>query len=277
MTSTARNWKSWLATAVLVIGAIGMVAPFLYMFSTSTLPSARAYDLPPHWLPAADLGNYSAALSGPVPLLRNMANTAIVAVAVTIGTLITCPLAGYAFARLRFRGSGMIFSVLLASLMVPLQVTIIPLFLLMRQLGLINHLISLILPGLTGALGVFLMRQFFLTLPRELFEAATIDGAGPLRSYLTIALPLAKPGLTALAVITFLASWNAYFAPLVFLNDIQATTLPPALVVMLGPYRSGNLSVVMAATAIAVLPCLVLFLAAQKWIVAGLVRSGLKG
>lgn len=121
------------------------------------------------------------------------------------------------------------------------------------------------------------MRQFFSTLPGELFEAAKIDGAGALRSYLTIAVPLAKPGLTALAVITFLASWNSYFAPLVFLNDIRATTLPPALVVMLGPYKSGDLAQVMAATTIAVIPCLVIFLVAQRWIVAGLTRSGLKG
>jgi multiple sugar transport system permease protein len=265
------------STVVLVVGAVAMVAPFLYMFSTSMLPSLRAHDLPPNWFAKPNLTNYGTALTGPVPILRNMANTAIVAVSVTIGTLITCPLAGYAFARLRFPGSGALFTVLIASLMVPLQVTIIPLFLLMRQFGLINNLISLILPGLTGALGVFLMRQFFLTLPKELFEAAKIDGAGALRSYLTIALPLAKPGLTALAVITFLASWNSYFAPLVFLNDIKATTLPPALVVMLGPYKSGDLATVMAATAIAILPCIVIFLIAQRWIVAGLTRSGIKG
>ena len=268
----------WLATAVLVLGAAGMVAPFVWMFSTSMRSALRAYDLPPQWFAwPTNLDNYQAAVSGPVPLLRNMLNSTIVAVAVTVGQLITCPLAGYAFARMRFPGSGALFALLLASLMVPIQVTIIPLFLLMRNWGLINNLMSLILPGLTGALGVFLMRQFFLTLPRELFEAARLDGAGAVRSYLRIALPLAKPGLTTLAVITFLASWNAYFAPLVFLNDIRATTLPPALVVMLGPYRSGNVAVVMAATAIAILPALVVFLIAQRWIVEALARSGLKG
>jgi multiple sugar transport system permease protein len=265
------------ATTILVLGAVGMIAPFVWMFSTSMLPSARAYDLPPTWVTTPNLVNYRAAVNSPVPILRNMGNTAIVAVAVTIGTLITCPLAGYAFARLRFPGRGPIFAVLLASLLVPAQVTIIPLFLLMREFGLINHLASLILPGLTGALGVFLMRQFFMTLPRELFEAAKLDGAGALRSYVSIALPLAKPGLTALAVITFLASWNAYFAPLVFLTDINATTLPPALVVMLGPYKSGDLATVMAATAIAIIPCLAIFVVAQRWIVAGLTRAGLKG
>jgi multiple sugar transport system permease protein len=271
------GWSWWLATVVLVLGAAGMVAPFLWMFSTSFRSALRAYDLPPQWFAVPNLTNYDAAVSGPVPLLRNMANSAMVALAVTAGQLITCPMAGYAFARMRFPGNGVLFGLLLASLMVPMQVTIIPLFLLMRNWGLINNLWSLILPGLTGALGVFLMRQFFATLPRELFEAARIDGAGAFRTYWRIALPLAKPGLTTLAVITFLASWNAYFAPLVFLNDINATTLPPALVVMLGPYKSGNVAVVMAATAIAVIPALVVFLIAQRWIVEGLTRSGLKG
>jgi multiple sugar transport system permease protein len=275
--SRDRGWSWWLATVVLVLGAAGMVAPFLWMFSTSFRSALRAYDLPPQWFAVPNLTNYDAAVSGPVPLLRNMANSAVVALAVTAGTLITCPMAGYAFARMRFPGNGVLFGLLLASLMVPMQVTIIPLFLLMRNWGLINNLWSLILPGLTGALGVFLMRQFFATLPRELFEAARIDGAGAFRIYLRIALPLAKPGLTTLAVITFLASWNAYFAPLVFLNDINATTLPPALVVMLGPYKSGNVAVVMAATAIAVIPALAVFLIAQRWIVEGLTRSGLKG
>jgi multiple sugar transport system permease protein len=267
----------WLATAVLVLGGIGMVAPFLWMFSTSFRSALQAYNLPPQWFALPNLTNYHAAVSGPVPLLHNMANSAIVAIAVTVGQLITCPMAGYAFARMRFPGSSALFALLLASLMVPLQVTIIPLFLLMRDWGLINNLLSLILPGLTGALGVFLMRQFFATLPGEIFEAARLDGAGAFRTYWKIALPLAKPGLTTLAVITFLATWNAYFAPLVFLNDINATTLPPALVVMLGPYKSGNVAVVMAATAIAVLPALVVFLIAQRWIVEGLTRSGLKG
>jgi multiple sugar transport system permease protein len=275
--SRHRGWGWWLATVVLVLGAAGMVAPFLWMFSTSFRSALRAYDLPPQWFAVPNLTNYDAAVSGPVPLLRNMANSAVVALAVTAGQLITCPMAGYAFARMRFPGNGVLFGLLLASLMVPMQVTIIPLFLLMRNWGLINNLWSLILPGLTGALGVFLMRQFFATLPRELFEAARIDGAGAFRTYWSIALPLAKPGLTTLAVITFLASWNAYFAPLVFLNDINATTLPPALVVMLGPYKSGNVAVVMAATAIAVIPALVVFLIAQRWIVEGLTRSGLKG
>lgn len=272
-----RGPGTWVAAAVLVIGGLGMIAPFLWMFATSMRPARTALALPPHWFARPRVANYHAAVSGPVPILHNMLNSAIVAVAVTLGQLIICPLAGYAFARLRFRGSGLMFGVLLASLMVPIQVTIVPLFLLMRQWNLINNLASLILPTLTGALGVFLMRQFFLSLPQELFDAAEIDGAGQFRTYLMIALPLVKPGLTTLGVITFLTSWNSYFAPIVFINDVRSTTLPPALVTLLGPYKSGDLAVVMAATSIAVLPCLVVFLIAQRWLIETLTRSGVKG
>ncbi len=264
--------------AVLILGAIGMVAPFIWMASTSLLSTARAYDLPPHWLPDEfRIGNYSEAVNGPVPILRNMFNSAVIAIAVSIGTIITAPMAGYAFARLKFPGRDLLFVSLLASLMVPIQVTIIPLFLIMRNLGLINNPLSLILPGLTGALGVFLMRQFFLGLPEEILEAAKLDGAGPFKTYRLVALPLAKNGVSTLGVITFVASWNSYFAPAIFLNNVETATLPLGLVLMLGPYGAGNLSAVMAATAIAIAPALLVFLVAQRWIIESLTQSAVKG
>lgn len=266
------------SVAVLVVGAIGMVAPFLWMVSTSLLSSARAYDLPPHWLPDQfRIGNYGQAVSGPVPILRNMFNSAVIAIAVSLGMIVTAPMAGYAFARLRFPGRNALFVSLLASLMVPIQVTIIPLFLIMRNLGLINNPLSLILPGLTGALGVFLMRQFFLGLPEEILEAAKLDGAGPFTTYRLVALPLARNGVSTLGVITFLASWNSYFAPSIFLNNVETATLPLGLVLMLGPYGAGNLAAVMAATTIAVAPALLVFLVAQRWIIESLTQSAVKG
>jgi multiple sugar transport system permease protein len=266
-----------ISTAVVVTGGLGMVLPFIYMIATSFRPSKHALDLPPVWLATPRWENYHNALTGPVPLLASMLHSFLVAGAVTIGQLIICPAAGYAFARMRFRGRSFLFSMLLASLMVPIQVTIVPLFLLMSKLGLINNLWSLILPSLSGALGIFLLRQFFSTLPQELFDAARVDGAGPVRTYVSVALPLVKPALTTLGIITFLASWNSYFAPLIFLSDIRHTTLPPALVVMLGPYHSGDLAMIMAATTIAIVPCLVVFLVGQRWIVESLSRSGVKG
>jgi multiple sugar transport system permease protein len=266
------------AVAILILGAVGMLAPFLWMFTTSLRTSTRAYDLPPQWFPTEFVwSNYRDAVTGPVPILRNMWNSALIAIAVSIGMIITAPLAGYAFARLRFPGREFLFVTLLASLMVPIQVTIIPLFLIMRTFGLIDNPLSLILPGLTGALGVFLMRQFFLGLPEEILEAARLDGCGPWKTYRLVALPLAKNGVSTLGVITFLASWNAYFAPSIFLNSTETATLPPALVLMLGPYGAGNIAAVMAATAIAILPALVVFLVAQRWIIESLTQGGVKG
>jgi multiple sugar transport system permease protein len=266
------------SVVILVLGALGMVLPFVWMASTSVLSGPRAYDLPPHWIPdELVLGNYREAVTGPVPILRNMVNSLVIATAVSIGMIVTAPLAGYAFARLRFPFRTSLFVLLLASLMVPVQVTIIPLFLIMRTLGLLDNPLSLILPGVTGALGVFLMRQFFLGLPEEILEAARVDGATPWQTYRLIALPLARNGVSTLGVITFLASWNAYFAPSIFLNSTETATLPLGLVLMLGPYGAGNVAVVMAATALAVLPALVVFLVAQRWIIQSLTQTGVKG
>lgn len=237
-----------------------------------------AYDLPPRWVPfPVRAENYDDAISGPVPLLRTMLNSAVIAIAVALGQVVTCPMAGYAFARLRFRGRNAVLVTLLASLMVPVQVTVVPLFLLMRHFDLIDHPLSLILPGLTGAFGVFLMRQFFLTLPEELLEAGRVDGAGPWTVYRAIALPLAKPALAALGVIAFLTSWNSYYLPSIFLNSVDHATMPLGLVLMLGPYKTGNVAMIMAATTIAIVPALVVFLFAQRWIVESLTQTGLKG
>jgi multiple sugar transport system permease protein len=267
-----------ISVVILSIGAIGMLAPFVYMLVTALKSAQHAYDLPPNWYPKEfHWTNFSDAINGPLPLLRNMFNSFFIATLTTLGMLITAPMAGYAFAHLRFPGRNSMFLLLLASLMVPIQVTVIPLFLIMRNLHLINTPWSLILPGITGALGVFLMRQFFLTVPKELFEAATVDGANAWTTYRLVALPLVKNGLSALGVVTFLASWNAYFAPSVFLNSQDSATLPLALVLMRGPFSTGQLNVMMAATTLAVVPALVAYLVAQRWIIAGLTASAVKG
>jgi multiple sugar transport system permease protein len=263
---------------ILAIGALGMLAPFVYMIVTALKSAQHAYDLPPDWYPTEfRWENFSAAINGPLPLLRNMFNSFFIATLTTLGMLITAPMAGYAFAHLRFPGRNSLFVLLLASLMVPIQVTVIPLFLIMRNLHLINTPWSLILPGITGALGVFLMRQFFLTVPKELFEAATVDGANAWTTYRTVALPLVRNGLSALGVVTFLASWNAYFAPSVFLNSQDSATMPLALVLMRGPFSTGQINVMMAATTLAVIPALIAYLIAQRWIIAGLTASAVKG
>ncbi|MDE2820850.1 MAG: carbohydrate ABC transporter permease [Chloroflexota bacterium] len=264
--------------AILTIAAILVMMPLLWMFSTSLRPTQESFHLPPAWLPTQfRWENYLAPFESSVPFVQLFLNSMQITVAVTIGQLVTCSLAGYAFARLRFPGRDLLFLLLLASLMVPGQVTIIPIFLLMRDLGLIDNPLAIILPGLISAFGVFLMRQFFKQMPQELFDAARVDGAGHIRSFLQIALPLAGPAMATLGIITFNATWNAYFLPLIFLNSWHKMTLPQGIALLTGYMGSGNPSVVMAAVTMAILPVLMIFIAAQRWIIEALTRSGLKG
>jgi multiple sugar transport system permease protein len=266
--------------AVLVLGilAVVVVLPFVWMFSTSLRPSNRSFDLPPQWLPTEwHWENYRKVFDSNVPVLRFAYNSLKITLIVTLGQLISCSMAGFAFARLRFPFRNTLFILLLASLMVPNQVTVIPLFILMRHLGLIDNHWSLILPSLTSAFGVFLMRQFFLTLPQDLTDAAKVDGAGPWTTFTHVALPLAGPSLAALAIINVQVTWNAYFYPLIFLNSWDKMTLPLGITALRGYMAGGNASVVMAAVTLSILPVLLLFLIAQRWFIAGITQTGLKG
>lgn len=266
------------AILLLGVGAILMIMPFLWMFSTSLRPSAESYKLPPAWLPTQwHVENYGAVFRSSVPFLAFAANSVKITFFVTVGQLITCSMAAFGFACLRFPARNILFVLLLASLMVPGQVTIIPVFIIMKQLGLVDTHYSLILPGLTSAFGVFLLRQFFLTLPQELSDAAKIDGAGPWTIYSRVTLPLAGPALSALAIITFNNTWNNYFYPLIFLNTWEKMTLPLGITALRGYLSSGNASVVMAAVAMAVLPVLGIFLIGQRWIIQGVTQTGIKG
>ena len=263
---------------ILTIAAVLVLMPLLWMFSTSLRPVTESFNLPPQWLPTQfRIENYIAPFESNVPFVDLFANSLKITLAVTAGQLVTCSLAGYGFARLRFPGRNFLFILLLASLMVPGQVTIIPIFLLMRSLGPIDNHLAIILPGLISAFGVFLMRQFFKQMPQELFDAARVDGAGHIRSFLQIAMPLAGPALATLGIITFNAIWNSYFLPLIFLNSWGKMTLPQGIALLTGYMGSGNPSVVMAAVTMAILPVLAVFIFAQRWIIEALTRSGLKG
>ena len=272
------NFGDIISYTLLTIAAILVLMPLAWMFSTSLRPTQESFHLPPAWLPTEfRWENYLAPFESSVPFVDLFINSMRITVAVTLGQLVTCSLAGYAFARLRFPGRDLLFLLLLGSLMVPFQVTIIPIFLLMRDLNLIDNPLAIILPGLISAFGVFLMRQFFKQMPQELFDAARVDGAGHVRSFMQIALPLAGPAMATLAIITFNATWNAYFLPLVFLNSWHKMTLPQGIALLTGYMGSGNPSVVMAAVTMAIIPVLVVFIALQRWIIEALTRSGLKG
>ena len=263
---------------ILTIGAVLVSLPLLWMFSTSLRPSSESYKLPPQWLPTQfHFENYGALFGSSVPFVTLFLNSLKITLAVTGGQLVFCSMAGFAFARLRFPARHLLFILLLASLMVPNQVTVIPIFLLMRTLGLIDTHLSIILPGLVSAFGVFMMRQFYLSLPQELIDAAKLDGAGPWRLYTRIALPLSTPALAARGIISFNTTWNSYFYPLIFLNSWEKMTLPQGVALLQGYMQSGNPSVVMAAVTLAILPVLVIFLVAQRWIVDAFVNAGIKG
>jgi len=264
-------------TALLLLGAVLMMIPFVWMFSTSWRLAKDSFSLPPQWLPTAwRIENYQEVLNG-IPFVAFILNSLKVSTLITLGQLVTCSMAAYAFARLRFPGRDLLFLIFLSQLMVPQQVTIIPVFILIRVLGLLDTHWALIIPALFSAFGTFLLRQFFLTIPSELEDAARVDGAGYLRTFLQIILPLAGPGLSTLAIFVFNFYWNEFFRPLLFISTWEKMTLPLGLTVMRGYLGVGNVAAIMAGVSMGLLPVLIVFLIAQRYLIEGITLTGIKG
>ena len=261
---------------VLIIGAIFMVVPFLWMLLTSLMTTAQAFAVPPSFIPNPFMwSNYPQSFNA-LPFNLAYMNSAIVAVSVTVVQLITCAMAAYAFARIQFPGREIIFFVFLATMMIPFQLTIIPIFLTMKQIGLLDTLLSLILPpALFSAFGVFLLRQFILGLPLELEEAAIVDGANRWTIFWQVILPLLRAPLAALGIFTFISQWNDFFRPLIMLNTPSNFTVPLMLSQFRGQYAT-EWTLVMAGSVIAVLPLLVVYIIAQRHIIRGIAMTGLK-
>ncbi len=276
----AAVWRSApaLASYVFLLLVVAVIAgPFVWLLPNAFKDQTAIYAIPPTWIPSpATFDNVVAAWTQ-VPFALFFLNSLKVAGLVTIGQLVTCSLAAYAFARLRFPGREIIFGIYLSSLMVPGQVTIIPLYILMKNLGLVNTHAALILPALASAFGTFLLRQHFLTIPRELEEAAIMDGAGLLRVLFLLVLPLSKAALGALAIFTFNTSWNDFFSPLIFLDSPQNLTLPVGLSALQGQYGGTSPAVMLAGVCMAVIPVLLIFLFGQRYIVEGITMTGIKG
>ena len=264
---------------LLIAIAIIEIAPLSWMFSTSLRDPKNSFDLPPDFWPTAfHWQNYLSVINSPnIEFMLFFWNSLKIALIVTTAQLLTCSMAGYAFGRLRFVGRDLLFGLFLASLMVPATVTLIPSFIIIRSLDLMNTHWALILPSVTSAFGVFLLRQHFKSLPEELLDAAKIDGAGYFRIYWQILLPLTGPALSALGIFTFLASWNNFVGPLLFLRDWEKFTFPIAIATIRGYMGSGNQSEVLAGIMISIFPLLVIFLMAQRWIVQGAAITGMKG
>ena len=276
-TKSAKRWIDGTIIAVMAFLGLLMLLPFAWLFSMSFRPPMDAYKMPPSFLPPTlDFKNYWAVLNSSVPFLQIYWNSVEVAVLVTLGQLVTCTLAAFAFARLKFPGRDSIFFVMLIGLMFPAQVTIIPIYLGFAKVGLLNRPIGLALMYLTSSFGVFLVRQFVLSQPKELEEAALMDGANYFKIFYRISLPQLRPSLSALGIITFTQTWNYYFQARVLLEPQQAMTLPIAMDLLRGYLASGNLSVVMAAMSMAVLPVILIFLLAQRLVIEGVTMSGIK-
>ncbi len=264
------------AHTLLVLAALVLAGPFLWELSTSFKSFTEATRVPPTLLPHSwHAGNYRAA-TGTIPLWHMMLNSAVNALARTAAQLLFCSMAAYAFARLEFPGRKVLFGVFLSVLLVPSQLLVIPQYRIMQELHLLNSLPALFLPGMFSAFGTFLLRQFFLALPRELEEAARIDGANPLRIYWSIMLPLARPGLVALGVITMIWSWNDLLWPLIVSTDPSEMTLSVGLASLQSQYNT-DYPVLMAGSVLATVPVIAVFVVLQRQVVEGIARTGTTG
>jgi multiple sugar transport system permease protein len=266
--------------AILMIAAVPFVFPTWWMLTSSFKPISDIFSFPPSLLPIHPKFAAYRQVFELQPFAHQYFNSMYIAIVVTLGTLVVSSMAGYAFARIKFRGQNILFLVVLAGLLIPSEVTIVPLFRMFFSLGLIDTHWPLILVPIFGApsvLATFIMRQFFLGLPKELEEAARVDGLGRFATFLRIALPLSKPALGAVAIFTFLHSWNLYLEPIVFLSTPEKFTLPQALTQFTDAYGGPMWNVQLAAASMTALPVLVVFVIAQKQFVEGLAHTGLKG
>jgi multiple sugar transport system permease protein len=269
----ARRGVAALNYTVLGILAAACLIPFVWMVLTGLKPDSEVMSNPPTWIPSVvKWSNFARAFSA-FPFARFLANTLWVAAAATGLQMVTSTLAAYAFARLRFPGRNALFLLYLGTLMIPQQVTIVPLFLLMRDLGWVNTFNALILPGAFNAFGVFLLRQFFLTIPQELEEAAVMDGAARLRILWQIIVPLSGPALATLAVFTFVREWNAFLWPLIVTSSPEMRVVSVGLTLFMGQYGT-EWNLLMAAATVTVLPTIAVFVLAQRYFVQGIALSG---
>ncbi|MFO7882012.1 MAG: carbohydrate ABC transporter permease [Kosmotogaceae bacterium] len=262
--------------AVLLFGSLVMIVPFAWMVSTSFKLPKEVYLIPPRWIPNnPTLKNYTD-LFDAMNFGRPFMNTIIVALSITFLSVLLSSMAGYGFAKFRFRGREKLFLIVLGTLMVPGQITMIPVFLMLNQMGLVNTYAGLIFPPIANAFNIFFMRQFIMSLPDELIDAAKMDGANEGFIFFKIILPLTKPALAAITIFTFTGSWNSFLWPLIIAQDESMYTLPVAVSVLGGQYTE-RIALQMAGACIVITPLIIVFLVAQKYFIKGIALTGLKG
>jgi len=272
-----RSLRIFFGYFILILISLSMLIPFFAMFNLSFTQSAEIFSYPPKIFSThLTLGNYKDVFAS-IPITRYFLNSLFIALITTIGQLFFASLAGYAFARLKFRGSEALFLVILITMMIPPQVNIIPLFFLMRQMHLIDTYQALIIPGFFGGFGVFMLRQYFLGLPKDLEESAKIDGCNIFETFIKIALPLALPSLATLAIFTFVSCWNSFMWPLIVTNSDTMRTLPVGLAIFKGSFREITLwGDLLACAVICTIPVVIVFLIGKKYFINDLLQGSVK-
>ncbi len=277
--TVARRLETLLLNVFVAIGGIIVAIPLVWMISSSFKPLSEIYAFPPTLIPQTfTTRNYDRLLSD-WPFWNWYGNSLVIAVVSTLAVLFFTSLAGFGFAKYRFKGSRFLFLVLLASTMIPFQLILVPLYVVMSKLSWSNSYMSLIIPFMAPALGIFLMRQFMMSIPSELIEAARIDGASEFGIYWKVMLPLARPALAAQAVLTFLGSWNSFLWPLSVLHNRDFMTLPVGMSTMVGSVSAGSepaIGATMAAATLVSIPVIIVFISVQKQYIAGLTAAGVK-
>lgn len=270
-----RRLLAWSINAVLIAAAVITLWPLIWMFAASLMPVGEAMATPPRLVPSAPTLEHYRDLFSRLSIGRHLWQSLVIAAAITLTSVLFNAMAGYGFAKLRFAGRDRIFGAMLVLMVVPAQVAMLPLFLLLRSIGLINTTAGVVIPLMSGVFGIFLMRQFVRSVPDELLEAARIDGAGELRIFRSIVLPICRPVLVTLAIFTFTGAWNDFMWPLVVLTDDSKYTLPVAVAGLLGEHAKDT-ELMMASSVVVILPVLVLFLALQRHYIEGIMLGGVK-
>jgi multiple sugar transport system permease protein len=268
--------RTWWIYLIAVLGLVAVAAPFVWMLLGSFKTQGELLRVPPTWLPQAPTTQNYDDLFGKANFPRYFFNSTVVALVVTAGNLVFCSMIGYALAKLRFRGRNALFVLVLATLMVPGMVTFVPLFVFVTNAGLANSYPGLILPFLVSPFGVFLMRQFFSGLPDDLMDAGRVDGTSELGIFARIMLPLTRPALATLGILTFLGSWNNFLWPLVIAQTEDKYTLPVALALYSTGQNAQNYGLLMAGAVVVVVPVLVMFVVFQRHVTRGIAITGLK-
>jgi multiple sugar transport system permease protein len=261
--------------AVLIVMAGVTLAPLVWMVSASFMPTGQSSAFPPPFLPKTVTLEHYASLFTRLNLARYLFNSAFLSIAVTVISLFVNSMAGYAFAKYRFKGRDPLLKILIASMVIPSQVTMLPLFLMLNKLGVINTYIGVIIPGMASVFGIFLIRQFAMSVPDSLIEAARIDGAGDFRIYWSLVLPLCKPVLITLAIFTFMGTWNDFLWPLIVMTDDSMYTLPVAIA-NLSLEHVQDTELMMAGSVMTIAPVLILFAAVQKYYISGIMAGAVK-